>query len=98
MIDCTLDYKNQSSSLSVLVDTGASGVAFIDQFFAHLHNYPLVPLSTPRTLEVVNGHSAASGDIMHYVQLSFSVESHSKQKFKLLVTQLGRCLVILGYP
>ncbi len=97
MIDCTLDYKNQSSSLSVLVDTGASDVAFIDQFFAHLQNYPLVPLSTSRTLEVVNDHSATSENITHYVQLSFSVESHFKKKFKLLVTQLGHCSVIFNY-
>ena len=55
MIDCTLDYNNQSLSLPALVDTGASGVAFIDQTFAHQHNYALIPLPTPRTLEVVNG-------------------------------------------
>lgn len=45
----------------------------------------------------MDGRSAASGDITHYVQLSFSVGPHSEEKFELLVTQLGRCPVILGY-
>ena len=98
MIDCTLNYKNQEISLPALMDTGASDVTFIDQTFVHQHNYPLILLPISRTLKVVDGWPAAFRDITHYVQLNFSVGSHSKKKFKLLVTQLSHCPVILEYP
>ena len=97
MIDCTLNYKNQEISLSALTDTEVSDVVFIDQIFVCLHNYSLILLLISRTLKVVNGWSAASEDITHYVQLNFSVEFHFKKKFKLLVTQLSHCSVILEY-
>ena len=61
------------------------------------HNYLLILLSISRTLKVVNEWSAAFRDITHYIQLNFSVESHFKKKFKLLITQLSHCSVILEY-
>ena len=98
MIDCTLNYKNQEISLPALTDTEVSDVTFIDQIFVHQHNYPLILLLISRTLKVVNGWPAASKNITHYVQLNFSVGFHFKKKFKLLVTQLSHCPVILEYP
>ena len=98
MIDCTLNYKNQEISLPALMDTEASDVTFINQTFVCQHNYPLILLLIPRTLKVVDEQSAAFGNITHYVQLNFSVEFYFKKKFKLLVTQLSHCSVILEYP
>lgn len=97
MIDCILDYKNQDLSLSALVNTEASGIIFIDEIFVHQQNYLLVFLSISRILKVVNGWLTAFRNITHHVQLSFSVESHFKMKFELLVTQLDCCSIILDY-
>ena len=80
------------------MNTEASDITFIDQTFVCQHNYPLISLPVSRTLKVVDGQPAAFRDITHYVQLNFSVESHSEKKFKLLVTQLSHCPVILEYP
>ena len=80
------------------MNTEVSDVVFIDQIFAHQHNYSLILLSISRTLKVVDEQPAAFRDITHYVQLNFSVEFHFKKKFKLLVTQLSHCPVILEYP
>ena len=36
------------------LDNGATGFAFMDEAFAHRHQFPLIPLKTPRDLEVID--------------------------------------------
>ena len=46
--------RDSSSVVSsyVLIDNGAAGFAFMDEDFARRHQFPLIPLKQPRTLEV----------------------------------------------
>ena len=48
-----------------LIDNGATGFAFMDEDFARRHQFPLIPLKQPRTLEVIDGRPIASGMFTH---------------------------------
>ena len=51
-----------------LLDDGATGFAFMDEAFAHRHQFPLSPLKEPRDLEVIDGRPVVSGQITHIVR------------------------------
>ena len=96
----TTQVKNDSSSINTyaLVDYGATGYAFIDEEFAHNHEFPLYKLKKPCCLEVINGRPIESGLITHGItKLSMVIAGHSKL-ILLFVTKLGHYPVVLGLP
>ena len=63
-----------------LIDNGATGFAFMDEDFAHCHHFPLIPLKTPRALEVIDGRTIAFGMITHLVRAKLQIRNHVECK------------------
>lgn len=69
----------------ILIDTGASGYAFISDSFAQTHNLPLTPLSAPIALETFDGRPVVFGNMTHKTTLDISIGTHS-ERMPLFVT------------
>jgi len=65
VVSCILSVNGQTIATHTLIDSGATGIAFINLDFAHHYHLPLVPLSNPRSLKVIDGRPISSGDITH---------------------------------
>ena len=57
-------YESCSIKISTLLDFGAS-TCFIDKDFIKCHELSLVPKKCPIFVEVIDGRSFASGDVIH---------------------------------
>ena len=58
VLRCTIDRPNRTLiQCPALVDSGATGYAFINRQFAQNHEFSLVPLPFPRDLSCVDGSS-----------------------------------------
>ena len=97
IISCNLATSYYKYKSTALINTRASSTAFINQFYTQKLGLSFLPLSSPIALKVVDGRPAAIGDITHFIQLRFSVDSF-KQTLLLYITRLGHFPVILGYP
>ena len=84
--------------IQALLDTGASGYAFIDFDFAQKNCIPMSLLSHPRTLEAFDGSSPSFGSITHIVRLNMSIGNHVENDMGLFVTRLSHHPIILGHP
>lgn len=80
-----------------MIDTGASGYAFIDSNFALRHNIPLLPCRRRRLL-VVDGEQSSGGDITQIAMLHISISQHTEPQTPLFVTKLGQYPMIFGIP
>lgn len=78
-----------------MIDSGASGYAFIDSTFAQSHSLPLHTLRYPRRLDVADGSPISSGSITHLAELRLSVANHHESAH-CFVTKLGHYPIILG--
>jgi RNase H-like domain found in reverse transcriptase/Reverse transcriptase (RNA-dependent DNA polymerase)/Integrase zinc binding domain/Integrase core domain/Aspartyl protease/Chromo (CHRromatin Organisation MOdifier) domain len=78
-----------------MIDSGASGYAFIDETFAQSHHLPLQPLRYPRRLDVADGSPTSSGSITRLAELRLSVANHH-ESVPCFVTKLGHYPIILG--
>jgi len=54
VLPCSVDTGGERVPATALVDSGANGIAFIDQTFVRDHKLPLQRLRKPRRLEVVD--------------------------------------------
>ena len=91
--------RDSSPAISshALIDNGATGFAFMDEDFARRHQFPLIPLKKPRTLEVIDGRPIVSGMITHLVCTKLQIRHHMEDAF-FFVTRLGHYLLVLGIP
>ena len=78
-----------------LINNGATGFAFMDEDFARRHQFPLIPLKQPRTLEVIDGRPIASRMITHLVRAKLQIRHHVEDAF-FFVTRLGHYPLVLG--
>jgi hypothetical protein len=78
-----------------MLDSGASGYAFIDSTFAQTHSLPLTQLQYPRRLDVVDGRAVSSGSITHLASINLGIMSHHESA-SCFVTKLGHYPIILG--
>ena len=96
---CTLGNHNEISSHSLL-DTGATGVAFIDKAIArHVCNVlkiSFLPLARPKPLKGFDEKPARP--ITHAIYPTLTVQGHSELLAPMLVTSLGQHPIILGKP
>lgn len=97
VIACTIDIGSCRISTCALVDTGATGISFIDERFARHHNLPLHKLTTPREVEVIDGRPIRSGRITHFARFRLRISQH-EEELSSFVTQLGQYPFILGIP
>ena len=80
-----------------MLDTGATGLAFVDEDFVRQHDIPLAPLKQPRQLEVIDGRPISSGDITHMAVAQMSIHEHA-ETLPMFVTRLGHYPLVLGIP
>lgn len=97
VVSCSVSDKNKICKTYALVDTGASGIAFIDERFICHHQLPTSFLEQPRKLQVIDGREISSGDITHTAQLSLRIQSYF-ENITAYVTHLGHYFVVLGIP
>ena len=99
VILCTLENSSEISTHSLL-DTGATGVAFIDKSIArHVCNVLKIfflPLAKPKPLKGFDGKPARP--ITHAIYPTLTVQGHSELLAPMLVTSLGQHPIILGKP
>jgi len=97
VLPCVLSYKNNTICSKALIDTGASGFAFIDADFVSHNKLPQIPLQPPRHLEVIDGRPISSGRITHTTSIDLVIDGHA-EKANFYITKLGRYPIILGLP
>ena len=99
MVPCTLGSRAQIKT-RLLLDTGATGIAFInkamERYVCHVLKISLLPLAKPKPLKGFDGKPARP--ITHAIYPTLTVQGHSKLLAPMLVTLLGQHLIILGKP
>ena len=80
-----------------LLDDGTTGFAFMDEAFAHRHQFPLIPLKKPHDLEVIDGRPVVSGQITHIVRAKLQIRNHMEEAF-FFITKLSHYPLVLGIP
>jgi len=73
---CTIVDNHNEIKSHALLDSAATGYAFIDKAFAERHNFPLFGLEGPRPLAVVNGWAVGSGAITQILKIGLSINNH----------------------
>src|SRR5271170_1820418 len=86
-IDCYLWQKGRQVNARALVDTGASGIGFINKIFAQDNGFTLTPLNRHIDVFGFDGKRTVSGRITHIVTLRLRYLKH-KELIKLFVTTL----------
>jgi transposase InsO family protein len=89
--------EDNTISVKTLIDTGASGFAFIDEDFTRRHNIKTLTLKNPRHLEVIDGRPIQSGAITQIAHLELKINGHV-EKSPFFVTKLGHYPIVLGIP
>ena len=99
-VSCTLRSVNRTIKVTVLIDTGATGYAFVDSSFAHILCEILQiepsPLVKPKTVKAFNGKPTEW--ITHGVYPCLEVAGHCESTAPLMITNLGNHQMILGLP
>jgi hypothetical protein len=89
--------KILNRKVHTMIDSGASGLAFIDKSFARSYNIPLTQIQ-PQVLRVFDGRETVSGAVTHTARVSLNIYGHHEE-LEAYVTQLnGRHPLILGLP
>ena len=98
---CTLFNNTKRNTVKALVDTGATGYAFIDKTTAHIicENLGInpIPLLRPKPIKGFDGH-LATRPITHAIYPGLTVQDHSELTAPMLITPLGQYPIILGKP
>jgi len=97
VVSCILSVNGQTIATHALIDSGATGIAFIDKDFARHHQLTLTPLQNPRSLKVIDGRPISSGDITHTTTITLLINEHQEQ-LPMFVTKLGHYRIVLGIP
>jgi len=95
-VDCRLWQNDRQANARVLIDTGASGIGFINKIFAQDNGFTLTPLDRHIDVFGFDGKRTVSGRITHVVFLRLRYLNH-EELIRLFVTTLGHS-VILGQP
>jgi len=94
---CTIVDNHNEIRSQALIDSGATGYAFIDKAFAERHKFPLFALKEPRPLTVIDGRPVSSGAITNITKIVLSINNHHEM-IPAFVTTLGGYHLTLGIP
>ena len=81
----------------VLMDSGATGYAFIDVEYPHDHHLPLYKLKQPLDLEIIDSSPVEFGDITHLTKVTMNIKDHM-ENITIFVMKLGHYTIVLGLP
>lgn len=79
IILCSLSFNNVSVRTFTLVESGATGFAFVDKEFASLHSIRLQELKTPHHIEGIEGRPIDPGVVTHIAWLGLLVHGHEEE-------------------
>jgi Retroviral aspartyl protease./Reverse transcriptase (RNA-dependent DNA polymerase). len=97
ILPCRIRANGKRTKAEALVDSGANGMAFIDQAFAQKLELKLERLRNPRRLEVVDGRQSVAGRITHLTRITIDIDGH-KELLSCFVTKLSQQPIVLGIP
>ena len=92
-IDCRLRQNGRQANARILVDTGASGIGFINKIFAQDNGFTLTPLDRHIDVFGFDGKRTVSGRITHVVALRLRYLNH-EELIKLFVATLGHPVIL----
>ena len=99
IVPCTLENRGEIQTCSLL-DTNATGIAFIDKEIArnvcHALKILFIPLAKPKLLKKFNRKLA--WPITYAIYPMLTVQSHFELLTPMLVISLGQHFIILGKP
>jgi len=94
---CTIVDNHNEIRSHALLESGATGYAFIDKAFAERNNFPLFELKEPRPLTVIDRRPVSSGAITHITKIGLLINNHHEM-IPACVTKLGGYHLTLGIP
>jgi len=97
VIACTIVDNHNEIRSHALIDSGATGYAFIDKAFAERHKFPFFELKEPRPLTVIDGRPVSSGAITHITKIGLSINNHHEM-IPALLSRLGDTIKHSVYP
>ena len=97
VVTCKLRLAQFRISTQCLIDTGASGYAFMDQNFALQNNLVLHRLRHPRVIRAFDGEPSSSGYVTHLAEAIMDIQGHVERIFFHL-TGLKQYTIVLGLP
>jgi hypothetical protein len=97
VITCSLTVHDLVIQTHALIDCGATGIAFMNQDFAHQHEIPLRELKEKRQVEVMDGRTIESGDITHQAEVDINIQNH-EERIPMFVTKLGHYPIVFRIP
>jgi hypothetical protein len=62
----TLDNLNGKVRPPSLVDSGGTGIAFMNKSYTHKNSFPVYPFSNPKILTIIDGRPIAGDILTHY--------------------------------
>ena len=100
-VDVTLGSLEKIFRSPALIDTGATGMAFIDESLVpelcERFGIQPVPLSKPKPIRSYDG-TPGRKPITHALYTSVTIQEHKDRMVPLLITRLGQHKLIIGNP
>lgn len=81
-----------------MIDSGATGFAYMDEEFAISHGLSRTPLEHKYELEVFDGRTAQSGAVTDPVIGDMIIDQHTETQVPYFLTKLGHYPIVLGIP
>jgi hypothetical protein len=96
-VKCSLKVEDKIIDTHALIDSGATGIAFIDKDIVHYHKLKEKILKESRELEVIDGKLIKSGTITTINKVNLGIRGHQEQQ-PAFVTKLDPYPNVLGVP
>jgi hypothetical protein len=96
-IKCSTKIGDRVINTHALIDSRATGIAFVDKDFVRHHQLEEKEFQESRELEVIDGRPIKSGTIITMAKLNIGIQLHQEQ-LPVFVTHLGYYPIVLGVP
>jgi hypothetical protein len=97
VIPCILTDYDTKINTHALVDSGCTGLSFMNETVVCQYNFPHHQLKNPKTVEVIDSQPISSGDIMEYIEIQYTIGDHH-ETLTTYLTSLRHYPLILGIP
>lgn len=97
-ISLSLENNGKIVRTYAMVDSGATGSAFMDEEFARSHGLSRTPLEYQYESEIFDGRTAQLGAVTDLIVGDMIVDQHTETQVPYFLTKLGHYPVVLGIP